>query len=103
MDKRANNSTRRFLKHVLGVMAPASLTISVVGFWLQAPAIVMVGSLSVTALCVTIAGILASGESVTTSDMVQILRELTRGLKMKPSPGESASRSGSRKKGKEER
>ncbi len=85
VDKRANNGARRFLKRVIGCLAPLALVAAGVGLWQGAPAMVMVMLLAVVALSITFAGVLATGESVTTQNVVQVLREFGRGSLGKPS------------------
>jgi hypothetical protein len=83
IDKRANNGARRFLKRTIGILALLALLAAGAGLWLGAPALVMVMLLAVVALSTTFAGVLATGESVTTENVVQVLREISRGTLVK--------------------
>lgn len=79
VDKRANNGARRFLKRLIGILALLALLAVGAGLWQGVPAMVMVMLLAVAALSITFAGVLATGESVTTENVVQVLREIGRG------------------------
>jgi hypothetical protein len=75
-DKRANNRTRRYLKYMIGALAPAGLVAATLGMWQGAPALVVTTLLTIVAVSLALAGRLAAGESVTTTDIVRIVREI---------------------------
>lgn len=80
IDKRANNGVRRFLRRLIGILAVLSLLGAGVGVWQGAPALVTTMLMAVVALSTSFAGVLAMGESVTTEEVVRVMREVSRGM-----------------------
>lgn len=94
IEKRQNNAVRRGLKVLIGVLALLAITGGLVGAALGGNLIVVALALLIGAVGVAMMGPLASGESVSAADVVQII-EATGNLMpkgAKPSPTDSNKR-----------
>jgi hypothetical protein len=73
IEKRQNNAVRRGLKVLIGVLALLAITGGLVGAALGGNLIVVALALLIGAVGVAMLGPLASGESVSAADVVQII------------------------------
>ncbi len=80
IEKRKNNRTRRFLKYVVGSGGVVGLLGGIGGLAVTGIPVAIAGLLLASgAVCLTLSAVLASGESVSTNDVVNIVRAV-RGL-----------------------
>lgn len=78
VEKRRNNRTRRFLKYLVGGGALGCIGSGVVGLTVVSmPLAIAAILLGTGAVCLPLTAVLASGESVSTSDVVSIFRAVT--------------------------
>lgn len=96
VEKRRNNRTRRFLKYLVGGGGMVCIGAGILGLSFASMPIAIAAILFGTgAVCLPLTAVLASGESVSTSDVVSIFRAVT-GLadksRVTPRPEQSESR-----------
>jgi hypothetical protein len=79
VEKRRNNRARRFLKYVVGGGGVLGIAGGLVGLLVTSIPVAIAGLLLATgAVCLTLSAVLASGESVSTNDVVNIVRAVGR-------------------------
>lgn len=80
IEKRANNKIRRVLKIILASTSAAGAVGSGIGIW-SGSSLVITGMLvALTGVCVSMLGPLASGESISSNDIVRIIHAVRQAL-----------------------
>jgi hypothetical protein len=80
IEKRRNNRARRFLKYLVGGGGAVGIVGGLASLWIPGVPLAIAGLLLASgAVCLTLSAVLASGESVSTNDVVNIVRAV-RGL-----------------------